>query len=87
MVESTNGHVKTWRLFDRVLPNSMISVVGDLFSIICALINAYRPIFIQDMSKNDEIADAMIARSHESNKLKDCVENMSKSTEMDIDQC
>ena len=39
------------------------------------------------MSKDDEIADAMIARSHESNKLKDCVENMSESTEMDIDQC
>ena len=58
----------------------MISVVGDLLSIICALINAYRPLFIQDMSKDDEIADAVIASSHESNKLKDYVENMKEQS-------
>ena len=54
----------------------MIPVVDNLFSITCALINAYQPLFIQDMSKNDELANTMIARSHKSDKLKDYVENM-----------
>ena len=76
IVKSTNGRVKTWRLLDRVLPNSIIPVAGDLLSIVCALINAYRPLFIKDISKDDEIADAMIARVHQNNKLKDYMEKM-----------
>ncbi|CAF4439115.1 unnamed protein product, partial [Rotaria magnacalcarata] len=31
VVESTNGRIKTWRFFDRVVPNSLLPIVGDLF--------------------------------------------------------
>ena len=62
----------------------MIPVVSDLFSITCGLFSAYRPLFIQDMSKDDEITDAMIARSHASNKLKDHMENMEDQSQSQL---
>ncbi|CAF3140890.1 unnamed protein product [Rotaria sp. Silwood2] len=34
VVESANGRIKTWRFFDRVMPNSMLPIAGDLFSIV-----------------------------------------------------
>ena len=54
----------------------MMSIAGEFFSIICTLINAYRPLFIQDTSKDHKPAEAMLARIHESNKLKNYVQKM-----------
>ena len=36
------------------------------------------------MSKDDDIGDAMIARSHENNKLKDYVENMKDQSQTQL---
>ena len=57
----------------------MIEKIGDYFEIACAMINCYRPVFIQDTSRDNEIAEKMLKLAHETNKIKDYVESM-KST-------
>ncbi|CAF4809681.1 unnamed protein product [Rotaria magnacalcarata] len=81
VVESANGRIKTWRFFDRVVPNSLLPIVGDLFSIVCALTNAYRPLFVRDVSNDDKIADTMLSLLTESNKLKDYVDKLKNKSE------
>ena len=41
MVEAINARVKQWRFFDKVMPNTLLSVVSDYFSIVCALMNRF----------------------------------------------
>ena len=76
VVESANGRIKTWRSFDRVLPNSMMLIAGDLFSIVCALINAFRPLFVRNISNDDVLADKMLSLINESNKLKESIDTL-----------
>ena len=57
VIESANGRIKQWRLFDKVLPNSLLKIAGDLAAIVCALQNCYGSPFIQTMSKDKELAE------------------------------
>ena len=58
------------------MQNFLLPIVGDLFSIVCALINAYRALFVRDASNDDKIADSMLSLLTESNKLKDYVDKL-----------
>ena len=76
VAESANGRIKTWRFFDRVLPNLMIPIAGDLFSIVCALINAFRSLSVRNISNDDVLADKMRSLINESNKLKESIDTL-----------
>ena len=52
VTESANGHTKQWRLFHKVLPNSLLKTEGDLVAIVRALQNCYGAPFIQSMLKD-----------------------------------
>ena len=54
----------------------MIPIAGDLFSVVCALINAYRPLFVRNVSNDDMIADKMLSLISESNKLKEFIDTL-----------
>ena len=58
--------------------------MGDLFSIVCALINAYRPLFVRDASNDDKIADTMLSLLTESNKLKAYVDKLKNKNEKNL---
>ena len=66
------------------MQNSLLPIVGDLFSIVCALINAYRPLFVRDASNDDKIADTMLSLLTESNKLKDYVDKLKNKNEKNL---
>ncbi|CAF1393551.1 unnamed protein product [Adineta ricciae] len=81
VVESANGTVKTWGLFDRVMANSMIPITGDLLSIVCTLINAYRPLFVRDVSNDDKVANTILGRVNQGNELKDYIDRLKNEKE------
>ncbi|CAF2624748.1 unnamed protein product [Rotaria sp. Silwood2] len=81
VIESANGRVKQWQFFNKIIPNSMIEKIGDYFEIVCAMINCYRPVFIQDTSHDSEIAEKMLKLARETNKIKDYVERMKSKSE------
>ena len=76
VVESANGRVKQWQLFNKIIPNSMIEKIGDYFQIVRAMINCYRSVFIQDTSHDEKIAAKMLQLASEINKIRNYVENM-----------
>ena len=78
VVESANGRVKQWQFFNKTIPNSMIEKIGDYFQIVCAIINCCPPVFIQDTSRDNEIAQKILKLPDETNKIKNFVENMKK---------
>ena len=41
VIENANGHIKQWRIFGNVSPNSLLKRVGDLIAIVCSLQNCY----------------------------------------------
>ncbi|CAF4655771.1 unnamed protein product [Rotaria sp. Silwood2] len=84
VVESANGRIKTWRFFDHVVPNSMLPIVGDLFSIICALINAYRPLLVRDVANDNKVADIMLSLMNESNKLKEYINSLNNERKSNL---
>ena len=84
VVESVNGRIKTWHFFSHVVPNSILPVVGDLFSIVCALINAYRPLFVRDVSKDKKLADLMLDLVSKNNKLKEYIDNLKNKEKKNI---
>ena len=51
-------------------------MIGDYFQIVCAMINYYRPVFIEDTSHDEEIAAKMLQLAGETNKIRNYVENM-----------
>ena len=59
----------------------MSSSVGDLFSIVCTLINAYRPILVRDVSNDNKIADNMLSLLNEGNRLREYIDNLSTKKE------
>ena len=59
----------------------MLPSVDDLFSIVCAFINAYRLILIRDVSNDNKVANIMLSLLNESNKLKEYVDNLSTKKE------
>ena len=76
VIESANGRVKQWQFFNRTIRNSMIEKIDVYFQIVCAMINCYRPIFIQDTSYDNQIAEQMLKLVEQTNKIKSYVEKM-----------
>ena len=60
IVESTNGRIKQWKIFDKVMYNTLIPSIGDYFSIVCAIINCFILAFIIDTSKDRVIAEKIL---------------------------
>ena len=59
-IESANGRIKQWRIFDKVLPNSILKSVGDLVAIVCALQNEYGAPLIKSTLKDKMLAEKML---------------------------
>ena len=84
VVESANGRIKQWRFFDKVVPNTILKNIGGYFAIVCALINAYRPLFIVDISKDDAIADRILRLVTQSNYIKAYVDKLKSKSEKSL---
>ena len=39
VVEARNGQIKQFRLFGRVVPNTLLAFVGSVFNLVCAILN------------------------------------------------
>jgi hypothetical protein len=84
IVESTNGRVKQWKIFDKVMYNTLIPLIGDYFSIVCAMINRFCSTFVYDTSKDEEIAEKMLQLVEHSNELKQYIDNLKQSSDKNI---
>ena len=81
IIESANGRIKQWRIFDKVLPNSILKSVGDLLAIVCALQNAYGAPFIKSTLKDKMLAEKMLRLRDETNEQADFVARLKDKTE------
>ena len=59
----------------------MLKNIGDYFAIVCALIKAYRPLFIADISKDNAIADRMLRLVTQSNDVQTYVDKLKMTSE------
>ncbi|CAF1029547.1 unnamed protein product [Didymodactylos carnosus] len=80
VVESANGRIKTWKIFGRVVPNAILKKVSDFVAIVCALINAYRPLFVADVTKDKVLGDNITVLVEETDKLQEYVEKLKDKT-------
>lgn len=69
VVESVNGRIKTFKFFDHVVQNSSLPYVHGYLSIVCAIINAYRPTFITDTSNDDKLSKIFLEKRNKQNEL------------------
>ena len=80
-MESTNGRIKQWRIFDRVMYNRLIPVVGDYFSIVCAVINRFCSTIVYDTNRDKEIAEKMLQLVQQSDELKQYIDALKDNSE------
>jgi hypothetical protein len=85
IVESTNGRVKQWKIFDKVMYNTLIPLIGDYFPVVCARINRFCSTFVYDTSKDEEIAEKMLQLVEHSNELKRYIDNLKQSPGKNIE--
>jgi hypothetical protein len=69
VIESANGRIKQWRIFDKGLPNSLLKTVGDLVAIVYALQNAYGVPFIKSTLKDEKFTEKMLRLRDETDEL------------------
>lgn len=69
MVESANARLKSWKYFDRVLPNTLIPFVGEDISIAAALCNKYLPALSTAKDNDEAICFKMLDLSRLNNDL------------------
>ena len=62
----------------------MIPIAGDLFSIVCILINAFRSLFVRNISNDDVLADKMLSLINERNKLKEPIDTLKVNDTKDL---
>ncbi|XP_052078126.1 uncharacterized protein LOC127716083 [Mytilus californianus] len=73
VVESTNARLKQFHFFEKVVPNTMISSIGDLVKITGGILNKYkRPLVCNP--EHEEVAKKMLDRSVLQNSLQTYVE-------------
>ncbi|CAF3390049.1 unnamed protein product [Rotaria sp. Silwood2] len=84
IIESANGRIKQWRIFDKVLPNSLLKTVGDLVGIVCALQNAYGAPFIKSALNDKKLAEKMLRLRDKTNELGDFVARLKEKSEKSI---
>jgi hypothetical protein len=76
VVESANGRLKSWKYFEKVIPNSQIPNIGDYIQIICSLCNKYLPPLSTGSQEEDEaVGCKMLHLAKQSNLLKARVED------------
>ena len=61
-----------------------IKNIGDYFAIFCALINACRPLFIAEISKDSAIADRVLRLVNQSNNIKNYVDKLENKSEKSL---
>ena len=81
MEETTNGRVKQWRSFDKIMPNTLLSVVSDYFSIVCPLMNRFSNTYVYDTSKDDKLGKKILNLLSETNELNKHVKDIKDSSE------
>ena len=69
VIESAIECIKPWRIFDKVLPNSLLKTAGDLIAIVCVLHNCYGTPLVQSVSNDKEVAKKMLSLCDETNEL------------------
>ncbi|XP_033752795.1 uncharacterized protein LOC117336398 [Pecten maximus] len=74
VVESVNGRLKQFRLFDKVMPNTFVPHIGDLVKIVCAVLNRYRRPIASMNPDTQDVAKAMLERSARCNQVQTLVE-------------
>ena len=81
IVESINGRAKQWKIFDKVIHNTLIPLIGDYSSIVCALINRFCLNFLYDTinSRDKEIAEKILQLVEQSNKLKQYIDTLKEN--------
>ena len=66
-VESINGRIKSWKYFDKVIPNIDIPNTQDFLLIVAALCNAYRPALRSNNENDKKVAEKMLSLSKQQN--------------------
>ena len=84
IIESAKGRIKQWRIFDKVLPNSLLKTVGDLVGIVCALQNAYGAPLIKSALNDKKLAEKMLRLRGKTNELGDFVARWKEKSEKSI---
>ena len=84
IIESANGRIKQWRIFGKVLPNSLLKTVGDLVDIVCALQNAYGAPLIKSALNDKKLAEKMLRLRDKTNELGDFVARWKEKSEKSI---
>ena len=77
-IESANGRIKQWRIFDKV---SLLKTAGDLIAIVCASQNCYGTPLVQSVSKEKEVAKKMFSLLDETNELGNYVSKLKNESE------
>ena len=76
VVQSANGRLKSWKYFDKVLPNSQIPFIGDYIQIICSICYKYfSPLSHGNQEEDRVIGCIMLFLAKQNNDLKTRIEN------------
>ena len=84
IIESANGQIEQWRIFDKILPNSLHKTVGDLVGIVCGLQNAYGDSLIKSTLTDKKLAEKMFRLRDKTNELKDFVARWKEKSKKSI---
>ena len=72
-VECVNGRIKSWKYFDKIVPNSDVHNIQSYLLIVAALCNCYLPPLHVNTNKDCEIAQKMLQLSGKANHLQNRV--------------
>ena len=81
VIESENGRIKQWRIFDKVLLNSLLETADDLLAIVFVLQNCYGTPLVQAVSKDKEVAKKMLSLRDETNEFGNYVSKFKNKSE------
>ena len=63
------------------MPNTLLPVISDYFSIVCALINRFSDAYVNDTSKDDKLAKKILSLLNETNELEKYVKDIKDGSE------
>ncbi|CAG2205759.1 unnamed protein product [Mytilus edulis] len=72
-VESVNARIKTWKYFDKVVPNIDILNLKEYLRIVGAICNKFKPPLITSVEEHCDIARSMLEKSKQPNLLQERV--------------
>lgn len=74
VVESINGKIKRFELFNKMFSSSQIPVVNEYIQIICAILNRFRGPIITNYNGEEDLAKKVLERCKQENKLLKSIE-------------